>query len=146
MKKNNCMDVLSDRHFTRQNVDVTKRRTEWLLIAALNNAIKINPIKARTDKTQQNSRCRLCDDSDETTNHKISECSKLAQKEYKTRHDWVGKVIYWKLYKKVKFEHTKKWYKNNPEYILKNGTHKLLCDFEIQTDHLILARRLDNQS
>ncbi len=31
-------------------------------------------------------------DRDETINHIISECSKLAQKEYKTRHDWVGKV------------------------------------------------------
>ena len=26
--------------------------------------------------------------------HIISECSKLAQKEYKTRHDWVDKVIH----------------------------------------------------
>ena len=25
----------------------------------------------------------------------ISECSKLAQKEYKTRHDHVGKEIHW---------------------------------------------------
>ena len=34
------------------------------------------------------------DDRDETINPIISECSKLAQKEYKTRHDWVGKVIH----------------------------------------------------
>ena len=38
-------------------------------------------------KTQQNSKCRLCNDRDETINHIISECSKLAQKEYKARHD-----------------------------------------------------------
>ena len=31
----------------------------------------------------------ICGDRDKTTNHIISECSKLAQKEYKTRHDWV---------------------------------------------------------
>ena len=55
---------------------------------------RINHIKARIDKTQQNSKCRLCGDRDETINHIISECSKLAQKEYKTRHDWVGKVIH----------------------------------------------------
>ena len=30
-------------------------------------------------------------------NRIISECSKLAQKEYKTRHDWVGKVIHRKM-------------------------------------------------
>ena len=43
---------------------------------------------------QQNSKCGLCGDGDETINHIISECNKLAQKEYKTRHDWVGKVIH----------------------------------------------------
>ena len=72
-----------------------KRETESLLIAAQNNAIRTNHIKARIDKTQQNSKCRLCSDRDETINHIISECSKLAQSEYKARHDWVGKVIHW---------------------------------------------------
>ena len=36
----------------------------------------------------------------ETINHIISEDSKLAQKEYKTIHDWVEKVIHWELSKK----------------------------------------------
>ena len=31
----------------------------------------------------------------------------------------------------------------NPAPILENDTHKLLWEFDIQTDHLILARRLD---
>ena len=35
-----------------------KRQTESLLIAAQNNAIRTNHIKARIDKTQQNSKCR----------------------------------------------------------------------------------------
>ena len=37
-----------------------KRETESLLMAAQNNAVKTNRIKARIDKTQQNSKCRLC--------------------------------------------------------------------------------------
>ena len=37
-----------------------KRETESLPIAAQNNAIRTNHIKARIDKTQQNSKCRLC--------------------------------------------------------------------------------------
>ena len=41
-------------------------------------------IKARIDKMQQNSKCRLYGDRDETINH-IREFSKLAQKDYKTR-------------------------------------------------------------
>ena len=74
-----------------------KRETESLLMAAQNSARRTNHIKARIDKTQQNSKCRLCGDRDETINHMISECSKLTQKEYKARHDWVGKVIHWEM-------------------------------------------------
>ena len=77
-----------------------KKLTESLLIAAQNNAIRTNQIKVRIDKTQQNSKCKLCGDRDETINHIISKCSKLAQKEYKTRHDWVGRVIHWERCKK----------------------------------------------
>ena len=73
----------------------------------------------------------------------ISECSKLAQREYKARHDWVGKVIHWEMCKKFKFDHTNKWYMHNPAPFLENATHKLLWDFNIQTDHLIPARRPD---
>ena len=41
----------------------------------------------KIDKTQQNSNCRLYGDKDETINFINSACGKLAQKEYKTRHD-----------------------------------------------------------
>ena len=112
-------------------------------MAAQNSAIRTNHIKARIDKTQQNSKCRLFGDRDETINHIIIECSKLAQKEYKARHDWMGKVIHWEMCKKFKFDHANKWYMHNPEPVLENDTHKLLWDFDIQMDHLISARRPD---
>ena len=102
-----------------------KRETKSFLIAAQNNAMKTNHIKARIDKTQQNSKCRLSVDRDENINHIISECSKLAQREYKTRHDRVGKVIHWEMCKKFKFEHTNKWYMHNQASVLENYTHKL---------------------
>ena len=53
------MDTSSDKqtksHSRKRNL---KRETESLLIAAQNNAIRTNHIKARRDKTQQNSKCR----------------------------------------------------------------------------------------
>ena len=58
-----------------------KRETVCLLIAAQNNAIRTNNVKAKMDETLQNTKCRLCGDRDETINHIISKCSKLAQKE-----------------------------------------------------------------
>ena len=45
--------------------------------------------------------------------------------------------------KKYKFDHTNKWYMHNRAPVLENDTHKLLWDFNIQTDHLIPARRPD---
>ena len=77
-----------------------KRKTESLLIAAQNNTISTSYVKAKIDTTQQQIKCRLCGDRAETINLIISECSNLAQKEYETRHDWVGK--------KFKFNHTNK--------------------------------------
>ena len=108
-----------------------KRETESLLIVAQNNAIRTNHIKARIDETQQNSRCRLCADGDETINHIISECSKLAQKKHKSRHDWVSMVINWELCNKFIFDHTNEWYMHNPKSVLENETHKILWDFEM---------------
>ena len=62
----------------------------------------------KIDNTQQNSKYELHSDRDEMVNHIINECSKLAQKEYKTRHDWVGKGIKQELCKILKFDSTTK--------------------------------------
>ena len=57
----------------------------------------------------------------------------MAQKVYKTAHNLVGKVIHWEMCKKFRFDHTNKWYMHNPAAVL--------LDFDVQTDHLISARR-----
>ena len=75
--------------------------------------------------------------------HIISECRKLAQREYKTSHNWVGKVIQKELCKKLKFDHTTEWYMYKPESVVENKMHKLLWNFEVLTDHLIPTRKPD---
>ena len=119
------------------------KETECLQIAAQDNAIRTNHIKASIDKTQQNSKCRLYSDRDEMINHIISECSKLTQKEYKARHDWVSKVIHWEMCKKFKFYHTNKWYLHNPAPVLENDAHELQRAFNIETDQLNPSRKPD---
>ena len=49
-------------------------------MATQNNAIMTNYVEAKIDKTQQDSKCRLCVDRDETMNHIMSEHGKLEQK------------------------------------------------------------------
>ena len=136
-------NISQDKAWTWLRKGNFKRETESLLMAAQKIPIRTNYIKGRIDKTQQNSKRKLCGDKDETINHIISECSKLAQKEYKTRHDWVGKVIHREMCKKFKFDHANKWYMHNPAPVLENDTHKLLWDLDIQTDLLISTKRPD---
>ena len=68
-----------------------KRETETLILAAQEQAIRTNQIKAKIDKTQEDSLCRMYKQADETVNHLLSECSKMAQREFKRRHGCVGK-------------------------------------------------------
>ena len=51
-------------------------------MAAQNQSLRTNVVKARIDKSQGDSLCRVC---------------KLAHKEYKRRHDNLGKIVHWKI-------------------------------------------------
>ena len=57
-------NISHDKTWTWQWKGNFKRETESLLMATQNNAIETNHIKARIDKTQQNSKCRLCGNRD----------------------------------------------------------------------------------
>ena len=82
-----------------QNGDL-KRETESLIVAAQNQSIRTNSVKAKIDKSQKGTLCRLCKKADESINHVVSGCSKLAQKEYKRRHEKLRKIVHWKLARK----------------------------------------------
>ena len=125
-----------------QNGDL-KRDTESLIVAAQNQSIRTNLVKARIDKSQGDSLCRMCRKVDESIDHIVSGCSKLAQKEYKRRHDNLGKIVHWKLARKCNFDAGDKWYEHEPESLLENEDYKILWDFSIQTDHVIETRRPD---
>ena len=73
----------------RAKKDNLKRETESLLTAAQNNAFGTNYVKAKIDRTQQNTKRRLCSGRDEKITQIISEYCKLVQKECETRNDWV---------------------------------------------------------
>ena len=66
---------------------------------------------------------------DESIDHIVGGCSKLAQKEYKRRYDNLGKIVYWKLARKCNFEDGDKWYEQEPESVLENEDYKILLDF-----------------
>ena len=52
-------------------------------MASQEQDIRNNNITIKIDKTQENNKCRICGKTEESVNHVLSKCSKLAQKEYK---------------------------------------------------------------
>ena len=117
-----------------------KRQIESLLIADQDQALGTNYRKARI-KRKENQLCRMCKEKDKTVTHFVSKCSKLAQKEYKRRHDEVTTAVHWSILKTKNFPHSKHWYKHNRKTVIKNEKVKILWDFKIYVDKLINARR-----
>ena len=63
-------------------------------MAAQNQSIRANLVKSGIDKSQGDSFRRVCRKVDESIDHIVSGCSKLAQKDYKRRHDNLGKIVH----------------------------------------------------
>ena len=60
-------------------------------MAAQNESIRTNLVKAKIDNSQGDSLYGIYRKVDESTDHIVSGCSKLAQKECNRRHDNLGK-------------------------------------------------------
>ena len=120
-----------------------KVQTEATICAAQEQALRTNYTKNKIDKTSDNPLCRMCGEKMETVQHIICECKKLAQREYKRRHDTVAKLVHWKLCEKHNLVRTEKWYEHCPEGIVEDDDVKLLWDMNIQCDNVIEARRPD---
>ena len=84
----------------------------------------------------------LCADR-QTVNHLLGECPKLAQKEYRRRHDGVAKALHWDLCGQYEFERSDKWYEHSPENVDDDEKGKLLWDVSIQTDKKLDHNRPD---
>ena len=120
-----------------------KRETESLIFAAQEQAFRTNLIKGRIDKSKEKTKCRMCSRADEIINHIIGDCPKLAQTEYKRRHNWVGSRIHCEICRANGIHVKSNWYEHQPEAFIENVSCKILWDFTLQTDHIITARRPD---
>ena len=120
-----------------------KKETEGLLTAAQDQALRTNAIKVKIDKQEGDPTCRMCKAKEESVGHLVSECSKLAQTEYKGRHDKVATAVHWSLCEKYGIERAERWYKHRAEAVVETERVKILWDFNIQTDHVIQHRRPD---
>ena len=120
-----------------------KRETESLVAAAQDQALRTNYRRANIEKDGTSPTCRMCHQGYETVSHIVAECSKLAQNDYKARHDKVATAVHWCLSKKYGLHHSEKWYHHRAEAVCENDDAKLYWDFNVYTDRVIEARRPD---
>ena len=85
----------------------------------------------------------MCGSKGETVAHVVSGCGKLAQTEYKGRHDNVARYIHCQLCGKCGLERANSWYEQKPEGVVESENFKILWDFTVQCDRKIEARRPD---
>ena len=78
-----------------------EKRNRITIYGSTRTGITTKAIKTKIDKTQAEKKCRLYGKVDETVRHKLCECHMLVQREYKRRHDWVGRKIYWEICRKI---------------------------------------------
>ena len=117
--------------------------TEAMLCAAQEQATRRNYVKHHINKTSESPVFRLCGKKNQSAQHLVSGCEKLAQRKYTRRHSNVAKKVYWDFCKKNGLEHTKKWYEHIPEGAVENEKVKVLWDINVQCDNVIEARRPD---
>ena len=71
--------------------------TKALICSAQEQSKRTNYIKYNIDKTAESPLCSMYGTRNETTSHIVSECGKLAQKEYNRKHDNVGRYVHWQF-------------------------------------------------
>ena len=64
----------------------------------------------------------------------VNSCSKLAQTDYKERHDKVASMLHWNLCSKYNLPTADKWWEHKVDMVLQKEDIKILWDFKIQTD------------
>ena len=117
--------------------------TKATICAAQEQALRTNYTKNKIDKTSENPLCRMCGERGETVQHIICECKKLAQREYKRRHDTVAELVHWKLCEKYNLERKEKWYEHCPEGVVEDDDIIFFWDINIQCSNVMEASRSD---
>ena len=56
----------------------------------------------------------MCRNSDKSINHFLNECSKMTQKEYKCRRDWMERKIHWEVCRTYDLDMKTNLYKHEP--------------------------------
>ncbi|KAL4714207.1 hypothetical protein ACJJTC_002844 [Scirpophaga incertulas] len=96
-------------------------------------------------KESVDGKCRLCACKDETVQHIISGCDKLAGTHYVKRHNNLVQYVYWCLAKKHRIEVSSLWWKEKmiQPQVKENESTKILWEMPVHTDITVTHNRPD---
>ena len=87
-----------------------KGETESKIVTAQDQAISTNYFKNKILKEENECKCRLCKQQEETIDHLTLGCPILVKNEYLMRHDKVCTHLYYSIRKALRIETTNNWY------------------------------------
>ena len=113
-----------------------KGETENKIVAAQDQAISTKSFKNKILKEENESKCRLCKQHEETVDHLTSGWPILAKNEYLMRHDKVCIHLRYSICKALCTETTNKWYTHMPKPV-----YEVLWNLTVRTDREVTANR-----
>ena len=143
--RSSTKEVADERSWEWLKAGYVKKGTEAIITAAQDQALRTNWIKAKIDKQDCSPLCRLCHKEDESAMHIASGCEVLAKRQYKLRHDLVGRRVHWEVCKKHGIKCSEKWFDHIPEKVstTTDSTTEVLWDLEIETQKKVKHNRPD---
>jgi hypothetical protein len=115
-------------------------------VAAQDQALNTKYNATKILHTETDSKCRPCQQLDDTIDHTISACPILAKEQYVKRHDKVSVQIHFNICKEIGVQLDKKhWYEHVPNSVVTNQGDKvtMLWNQQVQTDRTIPNNKSD---
>ena len=104
------------------------KETEGLTFSAQEQALRTKWMRKNIDGQKISEKYRMCKKNEESITHLTAECKKLAQKEYKQRHDNIARIGHLEICQKFGLVPEVKWYNHKSASVVENDKVKILWD------------------
>ena len=142
---NETGEVADERSWQWMRSGFLDKRTEAFVSAAQENVLKTRCYNVTIMKQKGDVKCRMCGSSSETVGHLVSACDKLAQRDYRRRHDRMGLRVYWELCGKYGIRRADRWFEETPDAIRvsQDGMYEIWWDKKVITAKVLEHNRPD---
>jgi hypothetical protein len=123
-----------------------KAETESEIVAAQDQALHMKYYATKIQNTGTDSKCRLCQQFDETIYHMISACPILAKEQYMKMHDRLSTQLHFNICKETEVQLDKKhWYEHVSKSVetSQGGEVTILWNQQVQNDRTIPNNKPD---